>query len=127
MSFEFDFRQWLAEGFRQPIPASVKAFSFNLFEYPETPTCKFGIEIIGTSRFDENDSDWASEEIWEPSARAIEIPKSYSGLDWEECLGKAKDLITICLNTIPEGDVLKSRLAVGVGFVDGGLEVIWRS
>jgi shikimate kinase len=126
MSFENDFKAWLAEGLERPIPTSVKAFSFNLFEYPETPECKFGIEIVGTSSFDANDSDWACDEIWEPSVRTIEIPRTYSGSHWEECLGKTKALITTCLSTMPEGYILKSRLGIGIGFVDGELDVIWQ-
>lgn len=126
MSFENDFKEWLAKGLEKPIPITVKAFSFNLFEYPETPECKFGIEIVGTSNFDANDSNWACDEIWEPSVRAIEIPRSYSGSHWEECLEKAKALVTDYLSTMPEGDIFKSKLGIGIGFVDGDLDVIWQ-
>jgi hypothetical protein len=126
MSFENDFKEWLIEGLEKPIPTSVKAFSFNLFECPETPEYKFGIEIVGASSFDEKNSDWACDEVWEPSVRAIEIPKSYSGSDWEECMEKVKGLVTDCLHSIPKCNILRTRLGIGIGFVDGDLEVIWR-
>jgi hypothetical protein len=126
MDFEKQFHQWLSECLSKPVPESVQAFSFNLFEYPETPECKFGIELVGASSFDDKGPDWACNEIWEPTARTLEIPKGYSGTGWQGCLFKARNLIINYLNAEPVGAVLKSRQGVGLGFVDGDLEIVWR-
>jgi len=126
VSFEKQFNEWLEEGLKNSIPDSVKAFYFYLFEYPETAEFRFGIGLIGASTFDEDDDDWACDEVWEMPIREIDIPISYSGLDWEECLLKAKALINGCLNKMPDNGLLKSRLAIGVGFVSGDVEVIWK-
>lgn len=124
MNFEDTFKYWLENALQKGVPGSVKAFSFNLFEYPETNEVKFGVELVGTETFDESDSDWACDEIWEPEQRTLAIPISYSGKSWEDCFGRIKELVTALLNCGAVA-VLKSRSGVGVGFVDGDIEIVW--
>jgi hypothetical protein len=126
MNFETTFQQWLSSCLLQPVPSSVKAFSFNLFEYPETPECKFGVELVGAGSFDATDEDWACDEIWEPTVRSIAIPKAFSGANWEDCLAKVELLVIAYLKEAREARVLKNGLGVGVGFVDGNLNVVWQ-
>lgn len=127
MDFESDFESWLNESLAQEIPSSVKAFSFNLYEPAFIDGVKFGIELIGSEAFDENDPDWACEEVWEPKTRGIYTPISYSGDTWEVCLEKLKALVIKQLGTdSPSIQLLKSKQGVGIGFVDGDLEIIWK-
>lgn len=125
MPFEEQFTHWLNEALTQTIPASVVAFAFNLFQLPETAEFKFGIELIGAASFDESDSDWACDELWEPRNRKIEIPTSFSGHNWEECLVRVKNLLISELEKHPACATLKSKQAVAIGFVDGDLDLIW--
>ena len=127
MSFENNSKDWLERALKNGVPASVQAFSFNLFEYPETSQVKFGIELIGAETFDASNSDWACNEIWEPEQRTLEIPTTFSGQGWEECLARLKELVLDVLGGAPAGKILKSRSGVGIGFVDGDLEVVWQS
>jgi hypothetical protein len=126
MSYEEEFKEWFSASLAQSMPASVKAFSFNLFELPESSEVKFGIELIGSSSFDENDPDWACDEVWEPRVRKISIPKSFSGSCWEQCLANVRALLLTCLSSEVAAEKLKSKLGVGLGFVDGDLEVLWQ-
>ena len=57
MGFGRNFSQWLNESLSVKIPSSVTAFSFNLYEPAGIPSVKFGIELIGASEFDRDDSD----------------------------------------------------------------------
>jgi len=125
MDFESDFATWLASSLSQCIPDSVIAFSFNLYEPAMVDGVKFGIELIGSGEFDANDPDWACDEIWEPEIRGVNIPITYSGEAWEECLQKLKALVILELDS-PETEILKSRRGVGIGFVGGDLEIIWK-
>ena len=43
------------------MPPQVKAFSFNLYE----TSTNFAVELIGTSEFDEKDTDGVCKEIFE--------------------------------------------------------------
>ena len=124
MDFERKFQNWLDEALKEPIPSSVKAFSFNLFEYHQTPEVMFGVELVGTSTFDETNSDWACDEVWEPRTRSLEIPLTFSTRNWEECLKKIKLQV---INYLNAESLLNGKFGVGIGFVDGDLELIWRA
>jgi len=126
MSFEDEFSRWIDDSLAGDTPKSVKAFCFSLYEPAGLTGVKFGVELIGAGRFDENDPDWACDEVWDPQVRGVPIPKKYSGQSWESCLQKIKTLLLRKLSTNSRSvDRLKSSEAIGVGFVDGDLEVIW--
>jgi len=128
MNFEQEFEAWLSNNITCEIPEDVKAFSFNLFESCIEDDKKFGIELIGAGEFDSENEDWACDEIWEPKLRELDIPTSFSGESWEICQERLKSLITKVLasNTHCKNQ-LKSRKGIGIGFVDGNLEMIWQS
>lgn len=126
--FEEVFEKWLEESLNADIPESVEAFAFNLDESAPLDGYEFGVELIGAERFDPDDEDWACGEIWQPPRRKIYIPISYSGQTWEECLIRMKRLAAEILNSdSPAANKLKSRQGVGIGFVDGNLELLWQS
>ncbi|RGE40593.1 hypothetical protein DZC30_19975 [Comamonas testosteroni] len=123
MDFSLQFPHWLDAAASQTSP-DIAAFSFNLYEPAGVPGVKFGIELIGAASFSPDDPDWPCDEIWSPDPRGIDIPLSFSGSDWEACLAKAKALVADYLSS-PSGHWLQAGEAVGIGFVDGDLEVIW--
>lgn len=128
MQFEDIFLAWLDESLAEPIPASVVAFSFNLFQPAFVENVKFGIELIGAGNFDENDPDWPCDEVWEASVRGINVPVEFSGEDWEECLSIMKRLVLQYVESnSPAGRRLLDSSGIAIGFVDGDLEVIWKS
>ena len=125
MDFPTQFEEWLNAALAAGVPSEVKAFSFNLFEPALVPGVKFGIEVVGTSAFDPTNPDWACEEVWEPSVRRLNIPVSFSSQNWEECLASTQSLVQAVLEKNSQASIqLKSRLGVGIGFVDGDLHVI---
>jgi shikimate kinase len=127
VDFEARFNEWLNRSLMEPIPKQVKALCFNLFEPSGESGVKFGIELIGAGRFDSNDPDWPCSEVWEPSTRRLPIPVSFSGEHWSECLEKVKELVLRQLNTESAGiRKLKQKKGIGIGFVDGGLDVVWQ-
>lgn len=128
MSFEQDFHDWLQLALQSDLPDGLEAFSFNLFEPASVDGVIFGVELIGAGEFDENDPDWACDEVWEPEQRQLYIPVEYSSADWEECLAKMKKLVEAVLQSA-EGPVsrLKAAKEIGMGFVDGDIEILWQS
>lgn len=126
MIFEKTFEKWLADSLKACLPKEIKAFSFNLFELSSSRGIKFGIELVGTGTFDENNQDWACDEIWEPIERKLFIPESYSTLEWEVCLIKIKTLIENVLKSNSDiAEKLEQKEAVAIGFVDGDLQLIY--
>lgn len=99
----------------------IEGFSFNLIE-----SCgDFSIELVGTASFDEDDQDWACDEIFEPNRRAISIPEKYSGLQWEICLDNMQTLLIDYMKSNEKGALVLQRAeGIGIGFVDGDLIVV---
>lgn len=124
MDFSLQFRHWLGAAASQT-SADIAAFSFNLYEPALVPGVKFGIELIGARAFSADDPDWPCDEVWSPDPRGINIPEDFSGSDWEACLEKAKALVADYLAS-PSGHWLQAGEAVGIGFVDGDIELVWR-
>jgi len=128
MTFEERFGAWLEAGLFKPVPNSVRGFAFNLFESGLGCGAKFGIELVGANRFDADDADWACDETWEPEDRHLLIPDDYSGVDWAPCLAKMKALVQKELRgPTHAAKMLQSRQGVGIGFVDGELEIVWEA
>lgn len=128
MNFEQHFEEWLSKGLQTDIPDEVKAYAFNLYEVAAEEGVKFGIELIGAGEFDPEDADWACDEIWEPHQRQLLIPIEYSGESWDVCHERMKKLALTTLNSDePLIQKLKATKGVGIGFVDGDLELIWLS
>jgi hypothetical protein len=128
MNFPTQFKEWLSSALHPPVPGEVCAFSFNLFEPALVDGVRFGVELVGAETFDPEDSDWVCEEVWTAQPRKLNIPVAFSGNGWEECLQKMKLLLQSVLEEQADiSNVLKSRQAVALGFVDGDLDVIWSS
>ena len=126
MNFPAQFHDWLQSSLRVDVPDRVVAFSFNLFEPALGDAFSFGVELIGAASFDADDPDWACDEVWAAEQRGISIPTSFSGQGWEDCAQRIKALLLSELELHSDvSSALKSRRAVGLGFVDGALEIVW--
>ncbi|VVE53118.1 hypothetical protein PAQ31011_04845 [Pandoraea aquatica] len=124
--FSIEFSQWLRRALERGVPMSVRAFAFNLFELTNIDNAKFGVEIVGAGKFDQTDSDWACNEVWEPIDRVLRIPIIFSGDAWDDCLLAIRSLLRTLLEIDDDMTrVLKSREGVGIGFVDGDLHIVW--
>jgi shikimate kinase len=124
MTFEDSFEAWLTSSTNTAVPASVRAFSFNLCEF-EDNSSPFGVELIGSPDFDMEDNDWACDEAWEATPRMLRIPVAFSSSSWETCLAAMKRLIVAAIDDDGAGQVLKTREGIAVGFIDGDLDVVW--
>lgn len=124
MTFEEEFKAWLTCSFSTAIPASVRAFSFNLCELDDDGL-PFGVELIGSSEFDIEDGDWACDEVWAATPRMLEIPVAFSSRSWEGCLAVIKRLVIALSDADGAGGIFKTREGVAVGFVDGDLDLVW--
>jgi hypothetical protein len=118
-AFQSTFNVWLDGALREPVSPDVIAFSFNLAE----PWC---IEMVGSDRFSEEDSDWACEETFRPEVENLDLPESEVGSNWEEVLAAAKGIVLAYMDRPSAGsELLKKAVAVSVGFVDGELHRVW--
>ena len=125
MSFDNSFKTWLRESLDKPVPKSVRAFAFNLYEF-DSDDSPFGIDLIGSPDFDVDNSDWACKEVWESTPRTLMIPVVFSTGSWEACLANVKALVLRTLEDTHVGQVLQTREAIAVGFAAGDLDLVWQ-
>lgn len=88
----------------EELPSDIVALSFNLYE-------PYGLEMVGSSWFDEKDEDWACDEDFEPTQRSCP--------DLEIVVVILKDLI----KELTDLKLFKVE-HIAIGFVDGNLTIV---
>ena len=113
------FFKWVDSALNCEIPNNTKAFCFNLYEDTDS---KWSIELIGASKYDKENDDWACEETFATRKNPFVITKES---DWNEI----RELFTRWLKEYLDcgnmAYVLKQYEAIGIGFVDGDLTILY--
>ena len=116
-----EFEAWLDAALEADLPDDIAAFNFNLYEDGEY---LWSIELIGASRFDAEDPDWACDEVFTNR----EEPLSWSAeTDLENVLETMTQYVEKYLIEGKYADLLKDSEAVGIGFVDGDIIIVYVS
>lgn len=118
-SEEIDFFNWLDEILLRKLPNNIKAINFNLYEDYGN---EWSVELVGTSTFDENDSDWACDEIYTTRENPYVLEKES---DWKTIENIFTSFLKNYLDTGKYSNVLKKYYGIGIGFVDGDLSIIY--
>lgn len=124
MEIYLEFEKWLGNLLENnDMPENTEAFCFNIYEEEDE---NYGVQLIASDEFDENDGgDWACSEIWSSEEDIFYIDHSD-----EENAGKERGLEfvggLICdyLERGSYRNILLGAKAVAAGFVDGDLEII---
>lgn len=113
--------KWLDSSLAQKIPDEVMAFCFNLYD---DGNGRWSMELIGAGSFDLDDSDWPCEEVTD--FRTREIPFVWnSSSKWDNVLKEMTGVLKEYLQRGKYAHLLKSKSGVGIGFVDGNIEVLF--
>jgi len=134
------FSAWLDKHLSRDLPDEIVAINFNLYDgllvdaagKPMEGSESYDIELVGCVRFDENDNDWACNEVFNTNEGLFRIckksvPHSNDIPFWEQELPFFSALATRYLNEGKYADKLKSFTAVAIGHVNGDLVVLHRS
>ena len=113
--------KWLDYSLTQKIPDEVMAFCFNLYD---DGNGKWSMELIGSSSFDLDNPDWPCEEVTDFNTRENPFVWSSSS-NWDGALNEMIKTVREYLQAGKYADLLKSRSGVGIGFVDGDIEVLF--
>lgn len=100
----------------EELPSDIVALSFNLYE-------PYGLEMIGSSWFDEEDEDWACDEDFEPAQRSCPGFEMSEDLNWEEVLEIVASILKDLIKELPDINLFKVE-HIAVGFVDGNLTIV---
>jgi len=103
------------------IPDSIVAFCFNLYEEDDD---SWAMELVGTERFDPEDEDWACDEVTDFGTRE-HLYNWEMECEWDEALDHMVNELKLYLTSGKYAELLKSKNGVGVGFVDGNIEIIF--
>ena len=124
-----EFSHWLDSLLENnDMPENTAAFNFNLYEESEEDSV-CGIQLIAADRFDpENGDDWACCEAWS-SEEDIFCVSTADGDDrsWQGAQELITEMISEYLENGKYGNILTAATAVGVGFVDGDIDIIYRN
>ncbi len=116
MSFKNEFYSWANKNLAH---SNAYAYCFNLIENSGV----YSVELVGTNSFNLKDEDWACDECFEASPRSIEIGDGFE--NWEACLWSIYDFLESYISSKEIGaNILNESKGVGVGFVDGSLELL---
>ena len=112
---------WLDKVLSQDIPEDVVAFCFNL--YDDGDNC-WSMELVGTERFDEYDEDWPCDEIIDFGTREGLLAWNNEA-GWETVLEEVCAVLKQYLEKGEHANILKSKEGIGIGFVDGHVEILY--
>jgi hypothetical protein len=118
------FSLWLDKHLSQDLSGEIIALNFNLYEGSEQT---YDIELVGCASFDEDNGDWASDEVFATRDDLFFIPRTADIAQWEQGLSFVTSLVEKYLSDGKYNEKLKSYTAVGIGFVDGDIDIICRS
>ncbi len=116
------FSNWLDDVLEQDLPEGIIAFNFNLYEGSKGT---YDIQLIGADEFEEEDSDWACTDYYTTGENICYIKREKEIESWEKGLNYIKELVMQYLSEGKRSHILKNSSAVGIGFVDGDLEIIY--
>lgn len=119
------FADWLNSLLEKDMPENTKAYNFNLYEEEDET---YGIQLTASDRFYENDGgEWACSEIYSSEEDIFYIDHSdEKNADRQRGMEFICSLINEYLKNGKYSDKLKNSKAVGAGFVDGDIEILFK-
>ncbi|SHH28583.1 hypothetical protein [Clostridium grantii] len=118
------FSDWLNSILGQKLASGIIAFNFNLYEGEEET---YDIQLIGSDDFDENDADWACTDYFTTGEDICYIKRTKDIESWEKGLEYITSMVIRYLNEGKYANILKEVFAIGIGFVDGGIDIIYHT
>lgn len=116
------FSNWLDSVLKRELPSGVVAFNFNLYEGSEDT---YDIQLIGSDEFDENDEDWRCTDYFTTEEDICYVKRTKDIEYWEDGLKYITGIIERYLAEGEYAHVLKNAAAVGIGFVDGDVSLVY--
>jgi len=124
MNVYVEFSKWIDKHLSEDLPDNMVAINFNLYE---GSTYTYNVEIVGCGEFDENDSDWTCNEVFSTREDLFYITRTKAIAQWEQALSFITSIVEKYLREGKHADKLKQYSAVGIGFVDGDIDILYRS
>lgn len=115
-----EFENWLDELLENGLPNDAVAVNFNIYEEEDN---YWSVQLIASDRFDDMDDEWACFEVYSSQE---DLYYWESDCDSREAFEEVCGFIERYLEEGNFAEMLKSYRAIGAGFVDGELGIIFR-
>ena len=112
---------WIDDVLSVEFSEEITAIAFNLYEDEDD---MWSLEVVGTSSFDAEDSDWACDEITDFGTRDNPFVWKETA-EWSDVLEKVEEELSRYLKEGKYATKLLNLDGVGVGFVDGDMEILF--
>lgn len=111
---------WINKIMNTEIPENVVALNFNLYDDGDS---NWSMELVGTNSFSIDDPDWACDETFDFNTRNNPL-KWVRKCSWDDFRSNTVAAVTRYLADGKYADIMKKYKGIGVGFVDGDIEII---
>ncbi|HBB70979.1 MAG TPA: hypothetical protein DCZ71_00020 [Ruminococcus sp.] len=111
------------------MPGETAAFNFNLYEESEDSSEHiYGIQLIAADRFEEEDGEWACYEAWTSGEDIFCIDTSDEpDTGTQHAMELISEMVSEYLGSGKYREILTGTRAVGIGFVDGDIELLYKA
>lgn len=116
-----DFEKWLDSVLAGGLPDNSVGIGFNLYE---DGGGMWSVQLIASDYFDEDDPDWMCSEVFTTGENIFTWNEQ---TDWENALEKGISLVREYLEKGKFSNMLKRFSGVGIGFVDGDIELVYQA
>lgn len=113
-----EFEKWVDCSLNTELSKDIVAFCFNLYD---DGNGQWSVELVGTSSFDKDDSDWACNEVFD--TRNYPLKWKYKG-SWKNVLSSVRSHLETYLKIGKHASMLSSQQGIALGFVDGELIIL---
>lgn len=125
MEIYIEFARWLDKLLESKMPENIAAFNFNIYDEEDET---YGIQLIASNEFSEEDEDWACSEVYSSEENIFYIDHSdEKDADNQRGLEFISGLVMQYIKSGKSANLLKSVKAVGAGFVDGDILVLYKN
>ena len=123
-----EFEKWLDDLLENnDMPENTAAFNFNLYE-ESVEEHIYGVQLIAAERFDKDDPDWPCDEVWSSEEDIFCIDTSdEEDTGWKHALELISEMCSEYLENGRYKDILTDSQGVGIGFVDGDIDLIYKA
>lgn len=126
------FEKWLDTLLEQnDMPEDTRAFNFNIYEdhSDETGETLFTLQLIASDRFDPDDEsgEWACYEVWSSEEDLFALDFSdEENVDEKRVVTVYTELCSEYLESGKYKNILLGAEGIGIGFVDGELNILYK-
>ena len=114
------FQEWIHDILERGLPNNTVGVGFNIYEESDK---YWSIQVIATDVFTADDDDWMCEEIFSSEENLFRWKSE------DKCEGVLEQVINLVSTYLDEGkygNMLRQYKGIGVGFVDGDVEIVYQ-